>query len=64
MKYTVNLIWESSVNCWRTNAPEIPGLWLEADTFDALVHDVCRAAPEFIEHNCKYTGPIELVFET
>ena len=63
MQYTVKLIWEPDSKCWRTEAPDIPGLWLEADTFDELVEQVSLAAPEILAFNCKYTGPVEIIFE-
>jgi predicted RNase H-like HicB family nuclease len=64
MKYTVRLIWSHESKCWRTEYTEIPGLWLEADTYDELIADICNAAPEFIKHNCNYKGPVELIFES
>ena len=64
MKCVVKLIWESESECWRTETLDIPGLWLEADTFDDLIKDVVNAAPEFLEANCKYKGPIDLIFES
>ena len=63
MKCTIKLIWEPDSKCWRTETSDIPGLWLEADTFDELVEQVSLAAPEILEFNCKYTGPVELAFE-
>ena len=36
---------------------------LESGSFDALVERVRMAAPEMLELNCGYTGPIQLTFE-
>ena len=62
MKYDVRLIWDDEARVWYTNT-DIPGLCLEADTFDELVEEVRLAAVEMLELNCDYTGPIHLIFE-
>ena len=63
MKCIVKLIWDNEAKVWFTNTDDIPGLCLEADTFDALVEEVRLAAPELLEFNCQYEGPIHLIFE-
>jgi len=62
MKYNVRLIWDDEARVWYTHT-DIPGLCLEAETFDELVEEVRLAAPEMLELNCDYTGPIHLIFE-
>ena len=62
MKYDVRLIWDTIAKVWYTQT-DLPGLCLEADTFDELVQEVRLAAPEMLESNCDYTGPIHLIFE-
>ena len=62
MKYDVRLVWDEQARVWYTNT-DIPGLCLESDTFDGLVEEVKLAAPEMLELNCGYTGPVHLVFE-
>ena len=62
MKYNVRLIWDNEARVWYTHT-DIPGLCLEAETFDELVEEVRLAAPEMLELNCDYTGPIHLIFE-
>ena len=62
MKYNVRLIWDDEAQVWYTYT-DIPGLCLEAATFDELVEEVRLAAPEILELNCDYTGPIHLIFE-
>ena len=62
MKYNVRLIWDNEARVWFTQT-DIPGLCLEADTFDKLVDEVRLAAPAMLELNCDYTGPIHLIFE-
>ena len=63
MKCTIKLIWDNEAKVWYTNSDDIPGLCLEADTFDALIEEVRLAAPELLEYNCRYEGPIHLIFE-
>ena len=62
MEYKVKLIWDSEARVWYTQT-DIPGLCLEAETFDELVEETLLAAPEMLEFNCAYTGPIRLTFE-
>ena len=62
MKYNVRLILDEEAHVWYTHT-DIPGLCLEANTFDELVEEVRLAAPEMIELNSDYTGPIHLIFE-
>jgi hypothetical protein len=63
-KFVVNLIWvvEDGEGAWYTESDDIPGLSLEAKTFDGLVERVRLAAPEMLELNLGYTGPVELEF--
>ena len=62
MTYKVRLIWDGEARVWYTHT-DIPGLCLEADTFDELVEEVRSAAPAMLELNCDYTGPVHLIFE-
>ena len=62
MKYNVRLISDEEARVWYTDT-DIPGLCLEAGTFDELVEEVRLAAPEMLELNCGYTGPVYLIFE-
>ena len=62
MKFDVRLIWDNEACVWYTQT-DIPGLCLEAQTFDELVKEVRLAAPEMIELNSHYTGPVHLIFE-
>ena len=62
MNFNVKLIWDEEAHVWYTQT-DIPGLCLEADTFDNLVEEVMSAAPVMLEMNCNYTGPVSLSFE-
>ena len=63
MKCIVKLIWDNETNRWYTETDDVPGLVLEAASFDSLVDKVRLAAPEMLELNCNYTGPVHLLFE-
>jgi len=63
MKCTVKLVWDDETNRWFTETDDVPGLILEAPSFDDLVGKVRLAAPEMLELNCNYTGPVHIFFE-
>ena len=63
MKCTVTLVWDSEAKVWFTQSKEIPGLTLESESFDALIEDVRVIAPELLELDCGYAGPVHLIFE-
>jgi len=62
MKYDVKLKWDSDIDRWYIDSSDIPGLWMESGSFDALVQKIRMTAPELIAFNCNYTGSIELSF--
>jgi len=63
MRFIVKIIWDDDARAWYTDTDSVLCLNLESGSFDALVERVRIAAPEMIELNCGYTGPIQLVFE-
>ena len=63
MKCTVKLVWDNETNRWYTETDDVPGLILEAPSFDDLVDKVRLAAPEMLELNCDYIGPVHISFE-
>jgi hypothetical protein len=56
--------YEDGTGAWCATSKDIPGLVLESESFEALVDRVMLAAPEMLECNLNYTGPVELLFET
>jgi len=62
MKCIVNLKWDSDLDIWYIDSSDIPGLWMESGSFDALVQNIRMSAPELIAFNCNYSGPVELSF--
>ena len=63
MECTVKLIWDNEARVWTTESEDIPGLFLESPSFDALIERVRLAAPEILELNSGYTGALNLSFE-
>jgi len=63
MECTVKLIWDIETDRWHSETDSNLRLTLEAASFDALVERIRVAAPEMLELNCGYKGPIKLVFE-
>ena len=62
MTFTVTLKWDRELDRWYVDSSDIPGLWMESGSFDALLQRIRMAAPELIAFNCEYTGPAELSF--
>ena len=63
MKCKVKLVWDEETNRWYTETDDVPGLILESSSFDELVGKVRLAAPEMLELNCNYIGPVSISFE-
>jgi hypothetical protein len=63
MNCKIKLIWDDEANVWYTDSNDVPGLNLESESFDDLVEKVRNAAPEMLELNCNYIGPVHLIFE-
>ena len=51
MQYVINLLWDDEAKVWVATSDDIPGLVLEAGSFDALIERVQAAAPELIKLN-------------
>ena len=58
--YTVRMIWDDGI--WYSSTDSPLCLTLNSESYDELVERVRVAAPEMIELNTGYTGPIKLVF--
>jgi hypothetical protein len=64
MKCIIYLVWDNEARVWFTRTDDVPGLCLESPSFDTLIERVQLAAPEMLEVNCNYTGPVHLIFES
>jgi len=63
MKCTVKLVWDEETDIWYTETSDIPGLVLHSSSFDTLIERVRLAAPELLEENLNYAGPVYISFE-
>ena len=63
MECTVRLILDIESCRWYTDTDDNLSLNLESGSFDALVERVRMAAPEMLELNCGYCGPVIITFE-
>jgi len=59
----VKLVWDKESNSWHTETGDIPGLVLGSESFDELIEKVCLAAPEMLELNLDYHGPVNIIFD-
>jgi len=59
----VKLVWDKESNSWHTETDDIPGLVLGSESFDELIEKVCLAAPEMLELNLDYHGPVNIIFD-
>lgn len=62
MKYIVNIIWDDKASVWVATSEDIPGLVLEAGSFDALLERIRFAIPELLELNHSKPLPLDLTF--
>ena len=64
MDFFIKMIWDNNIRRWSAIGSIGMGLVLESNSFDILVERVKLAAPEMIELNLNYKGPINLYFIT
>ena len=64
MDFLIKMVWDGDEKRWAAIGSTGMGLVLESDSFDVLVERVKLAAPELIELNLNYKGPINLRFVT
>lgn len=62
MKYVINVIWDDEASVWVATSEDIPGLVLEAGSFDALLERVRFAIPELLELNHNKKLSLDLTF--
>ena len=62
MDFFIRMVWDRDEKRWAAIGSTGMGLVLESDSFDMLVERVNLAAPEMIELNFNYKGPINLIF--
>ena len=55
---------EEGRGAWCAESDDIPGMVTGALTFEKLVEKVCLMAPEMLELNLGYIGPVTIDFIT
>ena len=51
--YTVTAEWDADAKIWWTNGEDIPGLTVQADSFEELASLVLELGPEMLRDNVK-----------
>ena len=64
MECHIKLIWDDESKGWYTESDDNLCITLEAASYDVLIDRVIEAAPDMLELNCGYIGPIKIIFET
>jgi hypothetical protein len=64
--YVVNAIWDEAAGVWVATSEDVPGLVVEAATFDELDREVRALVPELLVLNgiikdAPRTVPVELI---
>jgi len=62
MKCKITLLWDNESDRWYTKTDDVPGMSLDSGSFDALIEKVRMIAPDMLEANLGYTGPIHFSF--
>ena len=62
MDCRIKLIWDEESDRWYTETDDVPGMALDSGSFDALIEKVRLIAPDMIEANLEYLGPIRFFF--
>ena len=64
MECKIKIIWDDESNSWYSETDDVPGMELDSNSFDALLEKVQLIAPDMLEANCNYVGPIHFTFTT
>ena len=62
MDYIIHISWDPEANVWIATSDDIPGLVLEAGSFDALLERVRFAVPELLELDQSQKTSSTLIF--
>ncbi|MDY4976747.1 MAG: DUF1902 domain-containing protein [Clostridia bacterium] len=62
MDYIIHISWDPEANVWIATSDDVPGLVLEAGSFDALLERVRFAVPELLELNQSQKTSSTLIF--
>ena len=62
MDYIIHISWDPEANVWIATSDDVPGLVLEAGSFDALLERVRFAVPELLELDQSQKTSSTLIF--
>ena len=62
MDCKIKMTWDNESDRWYTQTDDVPGMALDSGSFDALVEKVRMIAPDMLEANLGYKGPIRFLF--
>jgi len=62
MDCKIKLLWDDESDRWYTKTDDVPGMSLDSGSFDALIEKVRMIAPDMLEENLGYLGPINFAF--
>ncbi|MCL2365082.1 MAG: DUF1902 domain-containing protein [Defluviitaleaceae bacterium] len=62
MDCKITLLWDSESDRWYTKTDDVPGMALDSGSIDALIEKVRMVAPDMLEANMGYLGPIRFTF--
>ena len=62
MDCKINVTWDCESDRWYTKTSDVPGMALDSGSFDALIEKVRMVAPDMLEANLGYKGPIRFLF--
>ena len=63
-EYNVNLQWDTAAYVWIAMSDDVPGLALEAGSYDLLIERVRNIVPELLELNGLEFHDVSLCFKT
>ena len=62
MDCRIKVLWDAESDRWYTKTDDVPGMALDSGSFDALIEKVRMIAPDLLEANFGYLGPIRFSF--
>jgi hypothetical protein len=62
MECKIKLLWDDESDRWYTKTNDVPGMALDSGSIDALIEKVRMVAPDMLEANLGYRGPIHFSF--
>jgi len=64
MQCLIKILWDAESNSWYAETDDVPGMSLGSNSYDALLEKVRLIAPDMLEANRNYLGPITFTFTT